>query len=176
MRWLMLLRTALLISSLLTFDTSGSVNALASKLTNGIDTHPFRVPDSTVASDISPPALILHRRSFKIANALGPGWVGHFIPSPAVYPAAIGAQIFGKFYGGIVHHASSVWTATAPTNFYTISIGTIKLYIWSEDSAVQIGWDFVQSFAAAMLNATQRGFVGLLDATFVHVVSGVMVH
>ncbi|KAL8649232.1 MAG: hypothetical protein Q9226_005664 [Calogaya cf. arnoldii] len=85
-------------------------------------------------------------------------------------------EIFGKFYGGIAHHAFNVWPATVPKNFYAISIGTIKLFIWSEDSAVRIGWDFVHSFATAMVNATERGFVSLLDATFVHVVSGVMIH
>ena len=172
----MLLRSALLIPSLWTFDTSGSVNALASKPTKRIDTQPFWVPDSTAASKSPPSALVLHRRAIHTANALGPGWVGHFIPSVAVYPPAIGAQIFGKFYGDIVRYASSVWTATAPTNFSTISVGTIKLYIWSEDSAVRITWDFVRSFAIGMLNATQLGFVGLLDATFVHVVTGIMVH
>lgn len=172
----MLLRTALLIPSLRTFDTSGSVNALASKLTKRIDTQPFWVPDSTAASKSPASALVLHRRAIHTANALGPGWVGHFIPSAAVYPVAIGAQIFGKFYGGIVLYASSVWTATALTNFYTISLGTMKLYVWSEDPAVRIGWDFAHSFATRMLNATQLDFVGLFDATFVHVVTGIMVH
>lgn len=172
----MLLRTALLIPSLWTFDTSNSVNALVSKLTKRIDTQLFWVPYSAAASKSPPSALVLHRRAIQTANALGPGWVGHFIPSAAVYPVAIGAQIFGKFYGAIVLYASSVWTATAPTNFYTISLGTMKLYIWSEDSAVQIAWDFVHGFATRMLNATRLGFVGLFDATFVHVVSGIMVH
>ncbi|KAL8926368.1 MAG: hypothetical protein Q9172_001819 [Xanthocarpia lactea] len=176
MRWMMLLRTTLLMYSLLGFNSSGSVNALASKLHDGVKTQPSRGPHNNPNSNIPLSDLILHRRSIKTANALGPGWTGHVIPSAAVYPAAIGAQIFGKFYGGIAHYASSEWTATALTNSYVISIGTIKLFIWSLDPEVQIAWDFVRSFADRMLAETQRGFVGVIDASFVHLVSEIMVH
>ncbi|KAL8776807.1 MAG: hypothetical protein Q9213_008123 [Squamulea squamosa] len=119
---------------------------------------------------------LLHGRWIKTANALGPGLVGHAVPSAAVYPVAIGAQIFGKFYGNIAHYASHVWTASVPANGYVISIGTIKLFIWSEDLEVRITWDFVHSLATRMLAETQRGFVGVFDASFVHLVSGITVH
>ncbi|KAL8730922.1 MAG: hypothetical protein Q9166_003712 [cf. Caloplaca sp. 2 TL-2023] len=179
MRWLMLWRTTLLISKLLTFNASNSVNALALKLDGEIDTHPSRSPYNPTddAKDVpSSLELLLYQRTIKSVNALGPGWVGHTIPSAAVYPLAIGAEILGKFYGIVAGYASGVWTTGAPSNFYIISWGTIKLYIWSEDSAVRIGWDFVHSVAVRMIVDTQRGFVGLFDASFVHVASGVMVH
>ena len=162
--------------SLLGFHSSGSVNALASKPHDGVKTQPSRGPYNTPNSNIPLSNHIRHRRSIKIANALGPNWVGHVIPSAAVYPVAIGAQILGKFYGGVAHYASSEWTATAPTNSYLISLGTIKLFIWSLDPEVQIAWDFVRSFADRMLAETQRSFVGVIDASFVHLVSGIMVH
>lgn len=172
----MLLSCISLISILLTFEAFISVKASDPKFIDRINTHRFPASHDTLTSKSSPAALSLLRRAIRTADSLGPGWVGHIIPSAAIYPVPIGAQIFGKFYGIMAERASGVWTATTPTNFYTISVGYMKLYIWSEDSAVQIGWNFVHSFAATMLSATHRGFVGLLDATFVHVVSGITVH
>lgn len=61
-------------------------------------------------------------------------------------------------------------------NTYAMSIGTIILWIWSDDPMVRIQWDFVHNLASRMLAATQLGFVGLFDGSFVHVATGVMVH
>lgn len=176
MRCLMLLSSIPLIFILLTFEAFTSVSALDPGSIDSINTHRWLVSRNTLTSKSPPATLSLHRRAIRTADFLGPGWVGHIVPSVAIFPVAIGAQIFGKFYGTMAARSSGVWTAITPTNFYTISVGYIKLYIWSDDSAVQIGWNFVHSFAAMMLNSTHRGFVGLLDATFVHVVSGIMVH
>ncbi len=41
---------------------------------------------------------------------------------------------------------------------------------------VRIQWDFVHNLASRMLAATQLGFVGLFDGSFVQVATGVMVH
>ena len=172
----MQLLNTFLIANLLTFNPSNLVNALSPKFADRMDTKSSKASHNILANQALPTELVLNVRAIRTANTLGSGWVGHIIPSAAIYPVLIGAQIFGKFYGIMAEQASGVWTATTPTNFYTISVGYIKLYIWSEDSAVQIGWNFVHSFAAMMLSATHRGFVGLLDATFVHVVSGITVH
>ncbi|KAL9011450.1 MAG: hypothetical protein Q9173_003711, partial [Seirophora scorigena] len=119
---------------------------------------------------------VLSSRALRNINALGPGWTGHIIYTNAVYPYSIGAQILGGFYQNIMKSASGIWTALPQVNSYMVSIGTIRLLLWCNDHNVNITWAFVHDFAARMLTATQLGFVGLFDASFVHIVSGMMVH
>ncbi|KAI4206468.1 MAG: hypothetical protein LQ348_000968 [Seirophora lacunosa] len=119
---------------------------------------------------------VLSSRAFRSINALGAGWTGHIIYTDAVYPYLVGAQILGGFYRNIMNSASGMWTALPQVNSYMVSIGTIRLLLWSTDPDVTLTWAFVHDFAARMLTATQLGFVGLFDASFVHIVSGMMVH
>lgn len=116
------------------------------------------------------------RRALWNIHALGPGWTGHITYSSAIYPYLIGAQILGGFYQKIMRSVSGIWSSTPETNNYLMSYGTIRLWIWSEDPNANITWAFVYDFAARMLMATRQGFVGLIDASFVHIVSGMMVH
>ncbi|KAL8935251.1 MAG: hypothetical protein Q9211_004791 [Gyalolechia sp. 1 TL-2023] len=115
-------------------------------------------------------------RTLNVINPLGPGWVGHIIYAEAVNPYLIGAQILEKFYRGIMASASSVWLTRPERASYTISYGTIRLWLWAENGLAQITWDFVYDLASRMFTATQLGFVGLFDASFVHLASGATVH
>ena len=121
----------------------------------------------------------ISKRWLKGIGALGEGWVGHIIPSDTIYPADVGLKILGKFYKMVTASASSVWTAQRPTSFYLITYGTISLWIWAEDTLNPlngISWNFVRDLASRLLDATNRGFAGLLDATFIHLASNAMIH
>ncbi|KAL8688625.1 MAG: hypothetical protein Q9224_004838 [Gallowayella concinna] len=135
-------------------------------------TQPSRaIPRTTINEHIFSEVMLDERT---IHQSFNHDWTSVFIPSAPIYPLEIGAQILGKFYGGLARNAGSAWTAVATTNSFDISYGTIKLYFWSLD--VRIGWDFVEGLANKMLDQLQRGFVGLFDAIFVHLVTGVEVH
>ena len=153
-----------------------SVDALAFHTDTRHSSQPSRTSRDVAVTSGHSSEIALSRRAFKDIPALGVGWVGHIQYYDALYPLNIGVQILGKFYTTIMQCASTVWTWKRQMNTYMMSIGTIRLWIWSEDALARISWDFVRDFASRMLSATQLGFVGLFDASFVHMPSGVMVH
>lgn len=174
MRCWILWQIVLLMFSLSTFNALGLVNALVVNLELGRGTHPSQATDDPADNDLASSKLTVYKRT--IINPLDLDWVSHTIPSAAIYPVEIGAQILGKFYAMVAVRASGVWTSLVPTNFYSISFGTINLYFWSTDSTVRIAWDFIHGIAVQMFEQSQRGFVGLFDTAFVHMTTGVVVH
>lgn len=161
---------------LLLLDTFSSVHSLSLHIDPNGSPNPPRISSKLTEERIYHSGLVVHKRVLKDLYSLGPGWVGHIIYSEAIYPYLVGAQILGKFYREIMVRADSVWAPILQTNFYTISCGTISLVLWAEDSFARITWQFVYDLASRLSIATQLGFVGLFDASFVHLATGVMVH
>lgn len=170
-------RVASFLFFVLTIDVINSAHALTLNPKRNQVSRPYQASKALVASNIHTPEPGLSKRVSKYISALGPGWVGNIVYSDAVYPYHIGAQILGKFYQSIMFSASGIWRRnTRPTNSYAMSLGTIILWIWSDNPLVRILWDFVHDLALSMFTATQLGFVGLFDGSFVHLATGVMVH
>ncbi|KAL8947420.1 MAG: hypothetical protein Q9222_006299 [Ikaeria aurantiellina] len=176
MRCLQLWQMILLIVLLLPLITIHFIEALVLRPEHGIQCQGS--PNSADLSkiDTKPQELIVSKRTIKIVDVLDAGWTGHFIGSAAIYPFPIGVQILGKFYNDVCRLSSSTWRWTPWTNYYLLSYGTITLSFWSFDPLVRISWDFVNDLARRMLIETLRGFVGLFDASFVHMATGAMVH
>lgn len=170
-------QVSLFLLFLLTIDVINSEHTLTLNPERNQASRPYEASEALVASNIHNPEPGLSKRVSKYMGALGPGWVGHIVYSDAIYPYRIGAQILGKFYQSIMYSASGIWRRnTRPMNTYAMSIGTIILWIWSDNPLARILWDFVYDLASRMFTATQLGFVGLFDGSFVHLASGVMVH
>ncbi|KAI4120412.1 MAG: hypothetical protein LQ338_007040 [Usnochroma carphineum] len=176
MNWSLWLRAATVLFFLLKINVFCSVDAVALDLDNKRSPQPFEASGALTESDTHLVEFALSRRAFKNIEALGAGWVGHIVYSDAIYPYVVGAQILGKFYRSVMHSASKEWIRETQRNTYLILIGTIRLWIWSQDPLARISWNFVHDFASRMLIATQLGFVGLFDGSFVHLASGVTVH
>lgn len=167
-------RVSSLVFFLLFLDIFSLVHPLFFHINPSENPLSFQLSGQTTEYDTPSSDLTVHKRV--LINALGLGWAGHIVYSDAIYPYAIGAQILGKFYLGIMVRASSVWVPMLQANLYTISLGTISLVFFAEDSFATITWEFVHDFAHRLFRATQLGFVGLFDASFVHLATGVMVH
>lgn len=176
MKWSFWWQLASFLAFLLTVDVFPSSEGLVLNSEHTQPPRPSKAPEGLLASVAHTLELGISRRAFKNIDALGPGWVGHIVYSDAIYPYRIGVQILGKFYRAIMLSASGIWVDIPRMNTFVIYIGTIRLWIWSEDPLARITWDFVHDFASRMLTATQLGFMALFDGSFVHMASGVMVH
>ncbi|KAL8866502.1 MAG: hypothetical protein Q9174_006269 [Haloplaca sp. 1 TL-2023] len=160
-------------------ETAETANALAVNHDHDTQAPTSRGPTVQAESNHYGSEMAMSKRAAKGIGALGEGWVGHIIPSDAIYPADVGLKILGKFYNRVMASASSVWTAQQPKNFYLITYGSISLWIWAEDTLNPlngISWSFVHDLASRLLDACNRGFAGLLDATFIHLATNAMIH
>ncbi|KAL8695008.1 MAG: hypothetical protein Q9218_000480 [Villophora microphyllina] len=171
-----LIRTTLVTLALLVLGHSGFIQALTVKFDNEWD---YELPTASaglVERTRQPSELAIIKRMSRGTSVLGPGWVGHFIPSTVIYPYPIGLLILGKFYSITIISAAGRWKTKLLSNTRLIRYGTITLLFWSPDPLVRITWEFVRGFAEMMLAETKAGFMALYDASFVHVVTGMTVH